>query len=286
MKRREDKLNGAESISVVDPQPQDAKKVEVAATTSTKFENPASQLKFNKRSQSSGNPAIVHAEEVDSGRLKAAVGPESSFPRSKTADELIADHVGEIPKVENEFSLASLRAKSEDAVPVSNTRPGTVTVGKPNDDVFVRTSKNPEDWVAFNFVELKTDKKLYMLTPKVVEEIHALNEERAQVMIKMVKKRLIYTVTRLGDPLLWPVTILEGNDWIDSANNSANAAKERWVRVVSNVPAGRYDYVTSPSTEEPRWPTMTYEEAVLKAFDDKLIDSLGHDVIRQLLGED
>jgi len=31
---------------------------------------------------------------------------------------------------------------------------------------------------------------------------------------------------------------------------------------------------------------MTYEDAVLKAFGGKIIDSMGHDVIQQLLGEE
>ena len=201
-----------------------------------------------------------------------------------TAEEIMAKHVGEVPKAEKKFSLASLKSKSEEAVPRSNTRPGTITVGKPNDDTYVRTSTNPEERAAFDFIELKTEKKLYLLTPDVVEEINALNEDRAQIIIKTVKKRLIYSVTRLGDPFLWPITIMDDNDWIDSANTCADAAKENWIRVVSNMSARHYDYVTSPSTNEPKWPSMTYEDAVLKGFDGKIIDTMDHDVIRQLLG--
>lgn len=224
-------------------------------------------------------------DEDPNSNPKAAA--ENSESQNKTADELMEEHVGEVPKAEKKFSLASLKSKSEEAVPKSNTKPGTITVGKPLDDAFIRTSANPEEWAAFDFIELKSDnKKLYLLTPGVVEEIHALNEDRAQVMIKTMKKRLIYSVTRLGEPFLWPITIMDDNDWIDSANTCAEAAKEDWLRVVSNINARRYDYVTSPSTTEPKWPAMTYEEAVLKAFDGKVIDSMGHDVIEQLLGED
>jgi hypothetical protein len=221
-------------------------------------------------------------------RARVSLTCDGKTPTEKimTADEYMKKHIGETPKAENKFSLASLKSKSEDAVPKSNTKPGTVTVGRPNDDLFIRTSVKSEEWAAFDFIELKTEKKLYLLTPDVLAQIASLNEDRAQVVIKTVKKRLIYSLTRQGDSFLWPITIMDGdNDWIDSANVSAKAAKESWIRVVSNQAAGRYDYVTSPLSVQPRWPSMSYEEAVLKAFRGKIIDSMGHDVIQQLLGE-
>jgi hypothetical protein len=227
------------------------------------------------------------APDEDQNSDSETAAAENYKSKSKTADELMEEHVGEVPKAVKKFSLASLKSKNEEAVPKSFTKPGTITVGKPNDDTFVRTSPNPEEWATFDFIELKSDnKKLYLLTPDIVEEIHALNEARAQVIIKTIKKRLVYSVTRLGEPFLWPITVMDNNDWIDSANTCADAAKDNWLRAISNQPAGRYDYVISPSTTEPKWPTMTYEEAVLKAFDGKVIDSMGHDLIKQLLGED
>lgn len=238
--------------------------------------------------ENNSEPQPSAAEVAANNSESSAVPPvaENSEPQDKTADDLMKEHAGEVPKAEKKFSLASLKSKSVEAVPKSNTKPGTITVGKPNDDTFVRTSNKPDEWAVFDFIELKSDKKLYLLTPEVVEEIQALNEERAQVMIKTAKKRLIFSVTRQLVPFLWPVTILDGdNDWIESANTCAAAAKENWVRVVSNTAAGRYDYVTSPSVDEPKWPAMSYEEAVLKAFGGKVIDSMDHDVIQQLLGE-
>ena len=231
--------------------------------------------------------SYVTTEEASDALTAEAAPSAPRQPGDKTADELMEEHVGEVPKAEKKFSLASLKSKSEEAVPKSNNKPGTITVGKPNDDTFVRTSAKLDEWAAFDFIELKTEKKLYLLTPDIVEKINELNEDRAQVMIKTGKKRLIYSVTRLGDSFLWPITIMDGdNDWIDSANICAAEAKENWIRVVSNIAAGRYDYVISPSATEPKWPAMTYEEAVLKAFGGKVIDSMGHDVIKQLLGQD
>lgn len=204
-----------------------------------------------------------------------------------TADEVMQKHVGETPTPKNKFSLAGLKSKSVDAVPISRTRPGTVTVSKPNDDTFIRTSQKPEEWAVFDCIELKSEKKLYLLSPEIMEEIISLNEENAQMMIKTVKKHLIFSLDRSGNAFLWPITIMDGdNDWIDSANVCATEAKENWIRIVSNQTARRYDFVVSQSTVKPNWPSMSYEEAVLKAFDGKIIDSMEHDVIKQLLGED
>jgi len=235
--------------------------------------------------EEAAKPSAVTKNENKMGAPAPTELPEDPEPQNKTADELMEEHVGEVPKAEKKFSLAGLKSKSEEAVPRSNSRPGTITVAKPKNDTFVRTSAKPEEWAAFDFIELETEGKLYLLTPDVVEEINALNEDRAQVMIKTMKKRLIYSVTRRGDPFLWPITIMDGNDWVDSDNTCADAAQESWIRVMSNTAAGKYDYVISPDSIEPKWPSTTYEEAVLKAFDGKIIDSMEHDVIRQLLGE-
>jgi hypothetical protein len=277
------------------PDPKPRNEDGVAVTTPSASGDPSGDPEQPAPQQSTAKPPGCHtmkqtttpASDEDPNSDPDTAAAESSESQDKTADELMEEHVGEVPKAEKKFSLASLKSKSEEAVPKSNTKPGTITVGKPNDDTFVRTSAKPEEWAAFDFIELKSDnKKLYLLTPDVVEEINALNEDRAQVMIKTMKKRLIYSVTRLGDPFLWPITIMDDNSWIDSANTCAEAAKENWVRTISNQPADRYDYVTGTSAIEPKWPSMTYEEAVLKAFDGKVIDSMGHDLIKQLLGED
>lgn len=260
---------------------------EAVTATSLENVNPAEDRELNAPEDSTTSVSCVTTKEDNDVQAVETETSTRSQTDEKTADELMEEHVGEVPKAEKKFSLANLKSKNQDAIPNSNTKPGTVTLRKPNDDTFVRTNPKPEEWSVFDFIELKTDNKLYLLTPDVVEEINALNEDRAQVMIKTVKKRLIYSVTRFGDPFLWPITVMDGdNDWIDSANTCAEEAKENWIRVVSNTTAGRYDYVISPSTSEPKWPSVTYEEAVLKAFDGKIINSMGHDVIKQLLGED
>lgn len=251
------------------------KKDETAATVSSKNNNNAGEQQSSDEGETT----------TSSGNVDPGTNAQVEL-LAKTADEIMEEHVGEVPRAGNKFSLASLKSKSEETVPTSHTKPGKISVSKPKDDTFVRTSAKPKEWAAFDFIELKTEKKLYLLPPGVVEEINALNEDRAQIMIKTVKKRLIYSVTRLGEPFLWPITVMDDNDWIDSANTCADTAKENWVRVVSNTNAGRYDYVISPSTTEPKWPSMTYEEAVLKAFDGKIIEAMTHDVIKQLLGED
>lgn len=261
-----------------------------AGTVSPVNVNSAGKHESVVQKQDTTSESYVTTEEAcnDLAAESAPTTPTTPCqPDDKTADELMKAHVGEVPKSGEKYSLANLKSKSEGVIPRSNTKPGTITVGKPNDDTFVRTSFNPEEWAAFDFIELKSENKLYLLTSDIVEKINGLNEDHAKVMIKTVKKRLIYAVTRLGDPFLWPITIMDGdNDWIDSANTCSVEAQENWIRVVSNRAAGHYDYVISPSAAEPKWPSITYEEAVIQAFDGKVIDSMGHDVIKLLLGED
>jgi hypothetical protein len=78
------------------------------------------------------------------------------------------------------------------------------------------------------------------------------------------------------------------NPWWSSARDAAKEAQKFWVRIWSNMNLGAYEFATSPKKKaEPKFPPETFQELVKIAFKDgRLIDSLDHPVVKQLLGLD
>lgn len=154
-----------------------------------------------------------------------------------------------------------------------------VPVRKPGKTEFVRTHPDPEYTVNVFVVQLPGDEP-YLVQPSIAAAIPDL--------AKAV--RLILYVTRQGNPGLWPVK-LGGEDgrqnpWHTSAMTAAEKAKTKWVRITANQALGAYDITVAKGIlAEPQWPKRTMAELVTKGFANRHIDSEGHPVLRELLGE-
>lgn len=202
------------------------------------------------------------------------------------ADKAINRHNETKPRESNGFSLDRLRSRSQEFSATSTARAGTCEVRKPKSDAFVRTSSDPEKRLEFDFLELESKDDVYLLLPEVTEQIARLNEREGKLVIKVRQARLVLSVERSGNSFLWLVKQSDSeNTWLRSAENAATAAIEKWIRVVSNRPAKRYDFHEGASDPEPVWPSQTYEEMVNLAFENRIIDSLDHPVVQDLLGE-
>ena len=88
---------------------------------------------------------------------------------------------------------------------------------------------------------------------------------------------------------LWPVRLpgADGRDnrWWQAAHQIARTAQSSWVRMVADMSAGDYE-VTRATVEipEPIWPEKTLRDLLQLAFQDNLVDSLDHLVVRRLQG--
>jgi hypothetical protein len=64
-------------------------------------------------------------------------------------------------------------------------------------------------------------------------------------------------------------------------------AKSSWVRIIPNHEAGQYDTAVAVEQQrEPVWPEESFETILEKAFAGRIIDSLDHEVIKELRGDD
>lgn len=158
----------------------------------------------------------------------------------------------------------------------------TVPVAKPSKEVFVRTHPDPAYRIITGVIELKDDRETYLVDPSLRA---ALAGEST-----FVAKMLVTTVTRQGVLSLWPVR-LPGPDgkideWNRSAMEAADAARDHWVRVSSNMSLGAYEiHVATGIPVKPEFPDLPMKEVLRIAFKGKYIDTLDHPVLRKLRGE-
>jgi hypothetical protein len=157
----------------------------------------------------------------------------------------------------------------------------TVPVRRPEPLSFVRVHPDPAWCLPGALLLDRVDgKETFIVDPSLHAEVAAV-----------AKVKILYTaITRQGVLFVWPVGLAgpEGrsNSWNDSAQQAAEMAKTKWVRVNANMPLGAYDIsVPRGDLPEPEWPDLTFERILELAFRDRFIDSVIHPVLKQLRGE-
>lgn len=155
----------------------------------------------------------------------------------------------------------------------------TIEIRPPKSQEFIRTHPVPEYWLNTKLFYFDHDGRYYLVKNHLW---HTLDDELTTVT-------LVPYMTRIGQMFLWPIKSCDKsgrrNSWITSAQNAANQAMGRWIRLKPNHTTCRYD-VTLPCNllEEAEWTDETLEELVSAAFEDHIIDSLEHPVIKHLMG--
>ena len=155
----------------------------------------------------------------------------------------------------------------------------TVPVRKPGAQDFVRTHPDPGFRGNFALIELRDEREVYLLRPEIARELPG----------EFVMATLFSTINRQGVVSLWPVK-LPGPDgrqheWHRSAAEAAELAMKRWIRVKANMSLGAYEITEAVSVmADPDWPDVPFQELLRIAFRDRLVDRLGHPVIKRLRG--
>jgi hypothetical protein len=103
-------------------------------------------------------------------------------------------------------------------------------------------------------------------------------------------RKLVTSITTSGTLFVWPMKISAGNGgsngWYESAFAAARLAEERWLRISSNMAAQCYEaFVAEGDLNEPNWPDISFRDILQRAFQNRLIDSPDHTVLRRLRGE-
>jgi hypothetical protein len=156
----------------------------------------------------------------------------------------------------------------------------TIPVRKPGQQDFVRVHPAPPYRLTAGIIELKEDREIYLVSPKIAPHIPG----------EFIPAMLYTAINRQDVVFIWPVKLpsLDGrhNEWQRSVAEAAELAMTGWVRVKANMALGAYEiFEAKSSIADPEWPTLGFSELLKIAFRDRLVDRLDHPVLKRLRGE-
>ena len=111
----------------------------------------------------------------------------------------------------------------------------SVLVRKPNRQEFIRTHPDPEMWMEAAILEFKQDRQSFIVSPELAPYLPG----------EAVAKLLIPTITNHGALFLWPIKLPDDqgrlDEWNSVAQEAAQRAQAKWLRLIANMGAGTYD---------------------------------------------
>jgi hypothetical protein len=140
--------------------------------------------------------------------------------------------------------------------------------------------------------ENEVDVLMLDLTADDSDGLYYLENSLAQKLIHEPTvgfRLLVHCQTRQGTNFLWAIKLKSPfdkreNSWTASALKERDLARSRWVRHRSNREMGAYDPLVSGAIDaEPEWPAVPFSKILETALKDRLISSLDHPVLVELL---
>lgn len=187
----------------------------------------------------------------------------------------------EMPSPPDPFDLAKLRL-DQNFTETAGVKKllTTVPVRRPHKQHLVRVHPSSDYRLAAAIIELDEDRETYLVQSRVANEVPFL-----------VTPVVIYTaITRAGVVFLWPVKLPTSDgriiEWHRSAQEAAERAITHWIFMRSNRNLGAYEITEAAATiPDPEWPTASLQELLRIGFREKVVDTLGHPVLKRLRGE-
>ena len=247
---------------------------------SNTMSGPPTEKRIPLDQRAGGSPHVAEHDGEHVG-IGAKAGCGSLVQTSREQDALDGDDQADQL---DPFDPAALRLSQDFASTVGVKKLQlTVPVRKPSREWFIRTHPDKQGlWLETFVLELKEDREMYLVEPKLWPGLSAETTCSARV--------LVTAINRQGTVFLWPIRLPgpdgRHDDWSRSALEAAEIATGGWVRVVANMNLGAYDvYRATGDLPEPEWPDVSFHDLLTTAFRNRYIDDLQHPVLRRLRGE-
>jgi len=185
------------------------------------------------------------------------------------------------PTAEGDWDLDTLRLDQNFGTIIGAKEVlGVVKVRNPNKQEWFRVHPSEEYRFQTAILRLKKEREDYLIHRSL----------RIELCDEIQPVILFTVINRQGEIFIWPVRLPREDGRTDSFMVSdmvaAEEAENKWTRR-SWVPENSEHRITVSEafTEEPKWPDITFQELLKKAFKDKYIRELDHSVIKTLRGE-
>lgn len=156
-----------------------------------------------------------------------------------------------------------------------------VPVRKPSKQRYFRVMSGSQWEVSVPVLELKEDSEYYLVRPNVLPYLAR--------EVKYVRLHLAYYLE--GSPFIIPVPLPDEmgkwNSWHKSLDEAVKAAQTKWVRCIADKSINGYTLMQASGNIiclNPLPADKCFKDYVELAFKDKVIDSIDHHVVKQLLG--
>ena len=186
------------------------------------------------------------------------------------------------PKID----LERVRARADQSIDLGVTTEYTmIPVRNPRPDEFFMCMADEDYSIDAHILSLKTENEWYMIDPDILPEIQLESQLRVRTLYVCV------TMTVNFAPF---VTCIPQHDemgkinpWHESGHITMEEAKQYWVRRQADKANSSYIITKAMNVElpDPKWPTMSLNEIIDRAFNNFFIDDIDHPVLKRLRGE-
>ena len=184
------------------------------------------------------------------------------------------------PKID----LERVRARADQSFDLGVTTEYTVIpIRNPKPDEFFRCMPDEDYSMDAHILSLKTENEWYLIDPDILPQIQLESQLRVMTLYVCVTMNYSPFVTCI------PQADEMGkiNPWHQSGHITMEEAKQCWVRRQADKANGGYVITKAMNAKlpDPKWPTMTLNEIIDRAFDKYYIYDFQDPVLQRLRGE-
>jgi hypothetical protein len=214
-------------------------------------------------------------DDLDNGE-KSKSNEDQDSPNAKTNNEVKLKK----PKID----LERVRAKADQSIDLGVTTEYTmIPIRNPKPDEFFRCMPDEDYSMDAHILSLKAENEWYMIDPDILPEIQLESQLRVRTVYVCVTMNSTPFVTCIPQH----DEMGKINSWHQSGHITMEEAKQCWVRRQADKANGGYTITKAINAmlPDPKWPTMTLNEIIGRAFDKFYIDDINHPVLQRLRGE-
>ena len=195
-----------------------------------------------------------------------------------------AEPINEVKLKKPKIDLERVRAKADQSIDLGVTTEYTmIPIRNPKPDEFFRCMPDEDYSMDAHILSLKTENEWYMIEPDILPEIQLESQLRVRTVYVCVTMNSTPFVTCIPQH----DEMGKINSWHQSGHITMEEAKQCWVRRQADKANGGYTITKAMNAKlpDPKWPTMTLNEIIGRAFDKFYIDDINHPVLQRLRGE-
>ena len=203
---------------------------------------------------------------------------------NEAQDSANAEANNEVKLKKPKIDLERVRAKADQSIDLGVTTEYTmIPIRNPKPDEFFRCMPDEDYSMDAHILSLKTENEWYMIDPDILPEIQLESQLRVRTVYVCVTMNSTPFVTCIPQH----DEMGKINSWHQSGHITMEEAKQCWVRRQADKANGGYTITKAINAmlPDPKWPTMTLNEIIGRAFDKFYIDDINHPVLQRLRGE-